>query len=67
MTTPRERAQKSARSAMAKGLTGMVLGVVLMLMFYSPGDQFMFIAAGIGVLGALMYTVASIIAVRTHR
>jgi hypothetical protein len=28
---------------MAKDLTGMVLGVVLMLMFYSPGDQFMFI------------------------
>jgi hypothetical protein len=67
MTTPRERAQKTARSAMAKGLTALVFGVGLMLMFYAPGNQFMFIAAGIGVLGALMYTVASIIAVRTHR
>ena len=52
---------------MAKGLTVLVFGVGLMLVFYSPGNQFMFIAAGIGVLGALMYTVASIIAVRTHR
>lgn len=64
MTTAKDRVQKLARSAMAKGLTGMVLGVALMLMFYASGNQLMFIAAGIVALGAIVFTAGAIVAVR---
>ncbi len=64
MTTPRERAQKSARPATAKGVTGMVLGLAAMLISYSPGHQLTFIAAGIFTFGTLLYTAGSVIAVR---
>lgn len=65
MTTSKERAEKSARSAMAKGLTGMVLGVAAMSMFYNPGNQLMFIAACLVALGAVIFTVGAIVAVRS--
>lgn len=64
MTTAKERAEKSARNALAKGLTGMVLGVASMLMFFSPSDRYTFIAACLVALGAAIFTAASIIAVR---
>ena len=51
---------------MAKGLTGVVLGLGLMLVFYRPVNQFIFRVAGMVVLGALIYTVASIMAIVTH-
>lgn len=67
MASARERAQASARSALVKGLTAAVVFVLVMSLFYSSGNQVIVVAAGVGVLGALIYTVASIIALRTHR
>lgn len=67
LTTPGERVQKAARSGVRKGLIGLVLGTALMLIINSQGSTLMFVATGVFVVSALVYTAASIMAVRARR
>lgn len=67
MTTAKERSQASARSSLRNGLIGLVFGVALMLMLNGSDNRFLFFAAGLFTLGALICVISSIVAVRSHR